>query len=95
MNRLPVTSSNLKSVGYDAQAFLLEIEFVNGRTYQYQGVEAWLYEALLNGESAGKTFFKYIRGKYEEREVTGLSEAVEGSRPEGTYREPESPASPQ
>ncbi len=35
MDRTPVSSSNLASVGYDSESMVLEIEFLNGSVYQY------------------------------------------------------------
>lgn len=38
MNRVPVSSSNIRSVGYDPQAQIPEVEFHNGGVYQYSHV---------------------------------------------------------
>ncbi len=38
MQREPVQSSNIRSVGYDLDEQLLEIEFENGNIYQYFAV---------------------------------------------------------
>ena len=38
MNRVPVQSSNLASVGYDSGNMVIEIEFHSGRIYQYFNV---------------------------------------------------------
>ena len=38
MERKNVSSSNLKSVGYDSTTQTLEIEFLNGGLYQYSSV---------------------------------------------------------
>lgn len=38
MKRIPVSSSNLASVGYDEISQALEIEFLHGGVYQYFGV---------------------------------------------------------
>lgn len=38
MNRNPVSSSNVKSVGYDSESSRLEVEFHHGGIYQYYGV---------------------------------------------------------
>ena len=38
MIRQPVTSSNLRTVGYDPITRTLEIEFQDGAVYQYDGV---------------------------------------------------------
>lgn len=67
MNRIPVVSSDLKSVGYDPAARVLEVEFKNKRdwglppVYQYSNVPTELYEALMRAPSKGKFFSAKIR----------------------------------
>lgn len=56
MNRVHVTSSNLKSVGYDSESKILEIEFDSGSVYQYLDVPESVHEGLINAESHGKYF---------------------------------------
>ena len=77
MTRTPVQSSNIASVGYDPKKRILEIEFQNGRIYQYQDVEANVHDGILNAASAGKYFFQYIRGNYAEAEVTPIVSVTE------------------
>lgn len=62
MERQPVTSSNVKSVGYDAQAKVLEVEFVGGAIYQYDDVPADVHAELLASPSIGRAFGTLIRG---------------------------------
>ncbi len=64
MNRLPVDSSNLHSVGYDSSTMTLEIEFKSGGIYQYYGVPKEVYEQLLAASSLGKFFHANIRNVY-------------------------------
>lgn len=54
MDRQPVESSNLVSVGYDAGPQILQVEFKGGRLYNYFRVPREKFEALLAAESAGK-----------------------------------------
>jgi len=61
MDRVPVQSSNLASVGYDISTSVLEIEFRNGNVYQYYGVPAQVYEELMNAGSKGSYFHRNIR----------------------------------
>ncbi len=65
MRREQVTSSNLKSVGYDRAQRLLEIEFQNGRVYRYHGVPPEEYEALMQADSKGRYFIGNIRDAYQ------------------------------
>lgn len=46
MERIPVSSSNLASVGY--QDGILEVAFKSGSVYQYTGVPESVYEALMS-----------------------------------------------
>jgi hypothetical protein len=65
MERQPVTSSNLKSVGYDRARRVLEIEFQNGRVYRYHDVPPEEYEELLKAPSLGRYFNDNIRDGYQ------------------------------
>ena len=69
MKRTPVTSSNLKSVGYDPKTRVLEIEFVSGAVYQYNNVPPRVYEELMKASSHGKYFHAYIRNQYPYKRV--------------------------
>lgn len=64
MNRTPVTSSNLASVGYDETTATLEIEFRSGGIYQYFDVPQQVYDGLLSAPSHGRYFATEIRGVY-------------------------------
>lgn len=70
MRRDPVKSSNLKSVGYDIASQTLEIEFHEGRVYQYAGVKEAVYRALLRAPSLGSYFHKNIRSQYKFRRIS-------------------------
>lgn len=68
MQRQYVDSSNLRSVGYDAEQQILEIEFASGSVYQYFDVPAAVYEALMSASSKSayhsqwiKYNFRYLR----------------------------------
>lgn len=54
MERTPVKSSNVDSVGYDETNQILEIAFKSGAIYQYPGVEPQVYADLMGAESVGK-----------------------------------------
>jgi len=54
LERIPVESSNLEAVGYDPNNGLLEIEFKNGRVYEYYEVPEYIYDELMSAESKGK-----------------------------------------
>lgn len=64
MEKQPVSSSNLAAVGYDQGSETLEIEFNNGRVYQYYNVPAFVYESLLAAPSLGVYFNAEIKNAY-------------------------------
>jgi hypothetical protein len=64
MDRVPVQSSNLRAVGYDAALLLLEVEFQSGSVYAYRRVPPQVYEALLKASSKGSYFTAHIRTVY-------------------------------
>ena len=47
MERTPVTSDKVTSIGYDKQAEILEIEFINGSVYEYYNITPRLYKQLM------------------------------------------------
>ena len=60
MNRKPVASSNIRSIGFENGA--LEIEFANGRVYRYTGPKVREhYDGLIKAESIGGYFAKHVR----------------------------------
>jgi KTSC domain len=66
VQREPIASSSIAAVGYDAGTRTLEIEFHNGRIYQFFGVPHEMAQALRAAESTGAYFNKYVRdGGYE------------------------------
>lgn len=69
MQRRPVSSSNLKSVGYDPVTQTLEIEFQSGAVYEYYNVPVSVYEGLMQASSHGQYFHQNIRNRYRYRRV--------------------------
>lgn len=61
MNRIPVSSSNLRSVGYDTVTHTLEVEFHNGGLYQYSSVPESVYRGLMAASSHGSYLDAYIK----------------------------------
>ena len=70
MKRDNVNSSNLASVGYDADNQILEIEFKHGGIYQYSNVPEPVYMGLMNASSHGQYFDRFIKkGGYSYRKI--------------------------
>lgn len=64
MERIPVQSSNVAEVGYEAYSMLLEVAFVSGSVYQYFDVPEAVYQELLRASSVGKFLNEHIKGSY-------------------------------
>lgn len=60
MNRKPVSSSNIRSAGFENGE--MHIEFTNGKIYSYTGPKAQAhYDALVSAPSPGSYFHKHVR----------------------------------
>ena len=64
MLKQSVASTNLTSIGYDEETQTLEVEFLNGRVYQYYGVPNNMHVQLMQAPSKGQFFVTYIRNSY-------------------------------
>lgn len=64
MQRQPVDSSSIVSVGYDEATHELEIEFQGGRVYRYQSVPAAAYRLLLRAPSIGEYVNQVIKPRF-------------------------------
>lgn len=62
MHRQFVSSSNIRSIGYDNGT--LEVEFNSGGIYQYKNVPQSLYTGLMNASSHGSYFAQYIKNSF-------------------------------
>jgi len=71
VERQPVKSRILRSVGYDESTKILEIEFQNGLVYQFTGVPLKVHTDLMHSGEIGKYFSEKIRPKFQSKPVTG------------------------
>lgn len=69
MERIPVRSSNISSIGYEASTSTLEVEFQSGSIYQYFRVPARVHESLMDARSHGSYFNDYVRDNYSTYQV--------------------------
>jgi lysyl-tRNA synthetase class 2 len=69
VQRSPVDSTSIASVGYDPRAHALEIEFRTGRVYRYSQVPAAAYRLLLQAPSIGEFVNKQIKPRFPAVEV--------------------------
>ena len=59
-----MSSSNLRSVGYEPEDRVLEVEFHHGGTYRYYGVPASVYSSLMSASSHGSYLHDHIKNVY-------------------------------
>ena len=64
MNRQNVSSSNIRSIGYDLKSQTLEIEFRDGSIYQYFNVPESMYNGLMSASSHGSFLARRIKGVF-------------------------------
>jgi len=64
VDREPVGSSNLASIGYDEDTEILEIEFLNGSVYEYKNIPIGIYNQLMGAGSQGSFFNHEIRNLF-------------------------------
>jgi len=60
-----MTSSVVRSVGYDAALRELDVELVSGHIYRYRDVPPFLHEGLLAAKSKGAFFNRKIARRFE------------------------------
>jgi hypothetical protein len=64
VEREPVSSSNIASVGYDPGSETLEVEFLDGYVYQYYNVPQGIYDELMGAPSKGKFLAYQIKDRF-------------------------------
>jgi len=69
MQRIPVESSDIVAIGYDAKDRILEIEFKEGRVYQYYDVESPIYDRFMKADSYGSYFYAFVNGHYRYKRI--------------------------
>ena len=85
MQRIPLSSSNVESAGYDPIRGILEISFKGGRIYNYSDVPPDVYAGLMAASSPGAYVnqfiaytFNYEQGEAPEAENL-IEDALEGA----------------
>jgi uncharacterized protein len=64
MERIPVESSNVASIGYDSDTSTLEVEFQSGSVYQYFDVPEHVFDGFVQAPSKGQYLNHEIRDAY-------------------------------
>lgn len=61
---LPVSSSSIAALGYDAESETVYVEFLNGSTYAYKGVPEQEFENLRTAPSIGAYFNRNYKNAF-------------------------------
>lgn len=69
MERKRVNAARIRSVGYDASARLLEVEFSSGSVVQYSGVSPEIHRRLMAAPSPGSYFDDNIEESFTARRI--------------------------
>ena len=80
MERRPINSSAIRSVAYDPELLILEIEFANGGTYQYYRVPPTTYQELCAADSKGTFVNQSVKPHFECREINRGASAESSGR---------------
>ncbi len=67
MNMIPVSSSNISSIGY--QNGTLYVSFHSGGLYAYSGVPESVYRGLMSASSHGSYLASHVKGVYPYRRI--------------------------
>jgi hypothetical protein len=80
MDRLPVDSSLIRSIGYDFPNSILEVELLpSGRVYRYFDVPLSIYSELMAADSKGSFFNESIRDLYPFEEIELHAAEIDGA----------------
>jgi hypothetical protein len=71
MDRKKVSSSSIRSVGYDERSRMLEVEFSDGRINQYSGVSAEVHRRLMSAPSIISYFRDNVEESFTAKRVKG------------------------
>ncbi len=69
MERKQIESSMIRSIGYDFDNSVLEIEFNSGAVWQYSDFPESEWYEFEGAESQGKFFHREIKNQYPENRV--------------------------
>jgi len=64
MKRVALQSSSLRSLGYDPEQQILELEFSSGALYRYEAVPPEVVQALLEADSLGRHFNQVFKPQH-------------------------------
>ena len=67
MNMIPVSSSNIASIGYENGT--LYVSFNRGGLYAYSGVPESIYRGLMSAPSHGSYLASHVKGVYSYKRI--------------------------
>ncbi len=76
VKRQPLSAETLRSVGYQPEGGVLEVELQSGRIYRYLRVPRRHYLALLNAASPDSYYDEHIRHDFTYHQVREHAFAV-------------------
>lgn len=65
INRTPIQSSNINSIGHDVSSNTMEVEFKDGSVYTYHDVPKDVHQSLIGAKSVGSHFHANVKNKYK------------------------------
>ena len=69
ISREQVASRAIAAVGYSKRLQILDIEFLNGAVYRYEGVPHSLYRGLIDADSKAHYFHEHIKGRFKSSRI--------------------------
>lgn len=60
MEMRPVKSSNIHSLGYDADTRTMHVRFHSGKTYEYSDIPSDLHARIFNAKSVGGALHEHV-----------------------------------
>lgn len=64
-----VTSSHVQSIGHDAGAQELHVEYKNGARFVYKDVPADKAQQVINSHSIGKALNSLVKGQHDHEQI--------------------------
>ena len=71
MDRKNVSSSSIRSIGFDERNRVLEVEFNDGRINQYSGVSADIHRRLVSAPSIVSYFRDNVEESFTAKRIKG------------------------
>ncbi|MBZ8180190.1 KTSC domain-containing protein [Oscillatoria salina] len=79
ITREPVNSSMAAAIAYNQTEKKLQVEFLSGSVYQYDNVEAEIWQELRYSDSTGKYYNSRIKGQYSCQRIDEETVAESGT----------------